>query len=75
VSVRSTDKFKGHRCSPANGIEVTAGGTETAFTAERDNFKGTTKFAAVNSMTIIIIAAMKHFIDIFKYGITNTDTT
>ena len=68
------NELKRHRSSPANGIKVTASRTETAFTAERNNFKGTTKFTAINGMTVIIIAAMKHFVDIFQNGITDIDT-
>lgn len=71
MPMSGTDKFKRHSGRTTERIEVTAGGTETAFTAERNNFKGTAKFAAVNSMTEIIVAAMKHFVDIFQNGITD----
>ena len=69
----STDKFKGHGGRTADGIKVTASSTKTTFAAKRDNFKSTTKFAAVNSMTVIVIATMEHFVDIFKNGITDRD--
>ena len=73
MPVRRMYQFKGHRSSPAEGIKVTAGSTEAAFTTKRNNFEFTAKITAKESMTIGIVTAMKHFINIFKNSITNVD--
>ena len=74
MSVSCTDKFKRHRGRTAKGIKIAAGSAETTFTTERNNFNITAKFATVKSVPIVIITAMKHFVNILKDGITNNDT-
>ena len=69
-----TNKFKRHRGRTAKGIKIAAGSAETTFTTERNNFNITAKFATVKSVPIVIITAMKHFVNILKDGITNKDT-
>ena len=74
MSVSCTDKFKRHSGRTAKGIKIAAGSAETTFTTERNNFNITAKFATVKSVPIVIITAMKHFVNVFKDGITNNDT-
>ena len=74
MSVSCTNKFKRHRGRTAKGIKIAAGSAETTFTTERNNFNITAKFATVKSVPIVIITAMKHFVNILKDGITNNDT-
>ena len=74
MSVSCTNKFKRHRGRTAKGIKIAAGSAETTFTTERNNFNITAKFATVKSVPIVIITAMKHFVNILKDGITDIDT-
>ena len=74
MSVGCTDKFKRHRGRTTERIEITASSAETTFTTERNNFNITAKFATVKSVSIVIITAMKHFVNILKDGITDIDT-
>ena len=68
------NEFKRHSSRTTERIEITASSAETTFTTERNNFNITAKFATVKSVPIVIITAMKQFINIFKDGITNNDT-
>ena len=69
-----TNKFKRHRGRTAKGIKIAAGSAETTFTTERNNFNVAAEFATVKSVSIVIITAMKHFVNILKDGITDIDT-
>lgn len=68
------NKFKRHRSRSANGIKISTGSTKPTFAAEGDNFKFTAMLTAVQSVAIFGVAAMKHFLHVFKDGITNGDT-
>ncbi len=74
MPMSGTNKFKRHSGRTTKGIEITTGSTETTFTAKRNDFNVTAKFTTVKSMTVAIITAMKHFLNIFKNGITDIDT-
>ena len=74
MSVSCANKLKRHSGRATEGIKIAASSTETTFTAEGNNFDITTNFATVKSMTKIIITAVKHFVNVFKDGITNNDT-
>ena len=51
-----------------NGIKSAARRTETAFTAEWDKFKRTTRRTPIHSTAERRIAAMNHFFNIFESG-------
>ena len=70
VPMGNIDKFKGHRGSTLHGIEITAGGTETAVAAEWNKFQLSTGRAAVHSPAKSEIAAVDHFIHVFNNSIT-----
>ena len=69
-----TNKLKRHSGRTSKGIENATSGTETTFTTEGNNFDITTNFATVKSVTVVIITTVKHFVNVFKDGITNNDT-
>ena len=69
----SANKFKRHSGRATERIKIAASSTETTFTAERNGFNITTKFATIECVTKIKIATMKHFFDILKDGITDND--
>ena len=71
ANFQNFDKFKRHGSGSANGVEVAAGSTKTAFAAKRYNLVVTTLFAAIQSITVFVVTAMKHFVDIFKNSTTN----
>lgn len=68
------NKLKGHSGRATNGIDVATRGAKTTFAMERNILKSAAVFTTINSKTIIKITAMKHFVDIFKDGITNCNT-
>ena len=74
MSVSSANKLKRHSGRTTKGIEIATSGTETTFTTEGNNFNVATNLTTVKSMTKIIITAVKHFVNVFKDGITNNDT-
>ncbi len=55
-------------------IKVTAGGAKATFTSEGNNFEFSTMLTTIKSISVIIVTTVKHFIDIFKNGITNGNT-
>ena len=74
MPVLAVYEFKGHSGAAAYGVEVAAGGAKTAFTSKWDKVKFAAAFAAVYREAVIGITAVKHFMDIFKNGITDSDT-
>lgn len=74
MAVGSTDEFKRHRGRAANRVEITARRAKSAFAAKGYNLKIAAMLTAVQSKTVFIIAAVEHFLDIFKNGITNGNT-
>lgn len=74
MPVCTFDKLERHGGSSANGVKISAGGTESTFTAEGDVYNMATMFTAVDGKAIFKIAAAEHFVDILKNGIPNMDT-
>ena len=74
MSVSCTNEFKRHSGRATEGIKIAASSTETTFTAEGNNFNVATNLTTVKSMTVVIITTVKHFVNVFKDGITNNDT-
>ena len=72
--MRGVDKFKRHMRRTFKRIQITARGTETDFTEKRDDFSVSAMFASEKSIAIVVVAAVKHFVDILKNGITNRNT-
>lgn len=70
----SMNQLKRHGGGTADGIEIAAGSTKTAFTAKRHNFEIITMLTGIKGVPIMKVATRKHFIDIFKNGITNGNT-
>lgn len=70
MSMNSANKLEGHRGSTLHGIEITAGGTETAMAAERDKFQLTTVRTAIHGATKGRITAVDHFIHILNDRVT-----
>lgn len=68
------NKLKRHSGRATEGIKIAASSTETTFTAEGNNFNVATNLTTVKSMTVVIITTVKHFVNVFKDGITNNDT-
>ena len=63
MSMNALDNLKRHGSSALNGIEVATGGTETAFAAEWDEFKRTTRRTPKHGAAKGRIAAMNHLLD------------
>lgn len=74
MSVFRINKFERHGRGTADRVEITAGGTETAFASKWNSFKGSAMFAAKKCKAEVKIAAMKHFLNILINGITNSNT-
>ena len=74
VSVLNTDQFKRHTGSAFHGIFVSAGGTETAVTAERDKFKVPAERAVVHCAAKRGIAAVDHLIDIIHFSFSGMES-
>ena len=74
VPMGGANEFKRHSSRTTDGIEITASGTETTFATKRNNLNVTANIATIKSVTKVIITAVKHFLDIFKNGITDIDT-
>ena len=70
MSMSNVNKLEGHRGSALHGIEITAGGTEAAVTAERDKFQLTTVRTAIHGTTKRRITAVDHFIRILNDRVT-----
>jgi len=70
MPVGNVEQFKGHRGSALHGIKISAGGTETAVAAERNEFELATVRAAIHGTAKGVIAAVDHFIRIFGDGST-----
>lgn len=66
MPVGNIDQFKGHRGSALHGIKVSAGRTETAVAAERDEFLFATVGTAIHGTAKGSIAAVDHFIHVFN---------
>ena len=64
VAVRDINQFKGHGSSAAHGVEVAAGGTEPAVTAERDKFQFSAVRAAEHSTAESWIPTVDHFLHV-----------
>ena len=64
VSVRDINQFKGHGSSAAHGVEVAAGGTEPAVTAEGDEFQFSAVRAAEHSTAEGRIPTVDHFLHV-----------
>ena len=59
------DNLEGHRSGALDGIEITTGRTKTAFAAERDKFKRTTRRTPVHSAAESRVATVNHFVNAF----------
>jgi len=70
VPMGNIDKFKGHRGSTLHGVEITAGRTKTAVTAEGNEFQFSAGGAAVHCPAKGGITAVNHFIHVFNNRIT-----
>ena len=68
------NQLKGHSGRATNGIEIATRRAKTTFAMKRNIFIGAAVFTAIDSEAIVVISAMKHFLDIFKDGITNCNT-
>ena len=74
MAVWGLNEFEGDGGGAFYGVEVAAGGAETAFAAEGDLFEFAAVFAAVECATIGKIAAVEHFCDVFDDGGADCDT-
>lgn len=68
MSVDTLNEFKGHGSCAMNGIKSATRRTETAFTAEWDKLKRTTRRTPAHSTAERRIAAKNHFFNIFESG-------
>ena len=66
MAVGNINEFKGHRGSALHGVEISAGGTEAAVAAERDEFQLSAMRTAVHSPAERGIAAVNHFFHVFN---------
>ena len=73
VPMRNISHRKGHDSGPLNGILIATGWTETAMTAERNEFMIGAFWTQIHSAAIRRISAMDHFIYIFDYGCTRME--
>jgi hypothetical protein len=70
VAVSHSDDFKGHGCSTVNCILYTAGGTETAVAAKRDEFHFSAFSTGIHGTAKSGITTIDHFIYIFAFTVT-----
>ena len=70
VSMCNIDEFKRHGCSTLHSVEISAGGAETAFAAERDKLKLSAVGTAKHGTTKGRVAAVYHLIDIFHLSLS-----
>ena len=66
VAMNALNNFERHGSGALDGIEISAGRTETAFAAERNKFERTTRRTPVHSAAASRISAMNHLFDAFK---------
>ena len=66
MAVGNIDEFKGHRGSALHGAEISAGGTEAAVAAERDEFQLSAMRTAVHCPAERGIAAVNHFFHVLN---------
>ena len=66
VAVGDVDQFKGHRGSTLHGIEIPAGGAESAVAPEGYEFELSTSRTAVHCPAKGGVAAVDHFIHVFN---------
>ena len=70
VSMCNIDEFKRHGCSTLHSVEISAGGAETAFAAEKDKLKLPAVWAAIHGTAEGGVAAVYHLIDIFHLSLS-----
>lgn len=73
VAVGNVNQLEGHGSSALHGVEVSAGGAETAVAAERDKFQFSAVRTAIHGSTEGGIAAVDHFFDIFHLAVTGME--
>ena len=66
MSVNALNDFERHGSSALDRIEISAGRTETAFTAKRNKFERTTRRTPIHSSAVSRISAMNHLFDAFE---------
>ena len=66
MTMNALDDFERHGSGTLDGVEVSAGRTETAFAAKRDKFERTTRRAPIHSSAVGRISAMNHLLDAFE---------
>jgi len=69
VPVGAADQLEGHFCGAVDGILVAAGGAELGMAAERDRFKRTTMWAAIQGGAIGWVPAVDYFRDVFHNNV------
>lgn len=70
VAVWDIDKFKGHRGGALHGVEITAGRTEAAVAAERDEFQPAAVGTAVHGAAERGVTTVDHFIYVINNRLT-----
>lgn len=66
MPVNALNDLERHGSGTLDGIEITAGGTETAFAAKGNKFECTTRSTPIHSSAKGGIAAVNHLLDVFK---------
>jgi len=66
MTMDNIDQFKGHRGGALHGIEIAAGGAETAVTTEGDKFEVSAVWAAVHGTAKSRVAAVGHLFHVLN---------
>ena len=69
MPVSNINQLEGHVCGAFHGILISTGRTETAVTAERNEFKLTAFRAAVHGTAIRRVTAINHLLNVFNYSV------
>ncbi len=69
MPVSNINQLEGHVGGAFHRVLIPAGGTETAVTAERDEFKLTAFRAAVHGTAIRRVTTMNHLLNVFNYSV------
>jgi hypothetical protein len=69
MPVSNINQLEGHVGGTFHGILIPAGRTETAVTAERNEFKFSTFRTAVHGATIRRVTTINHLLDVFNHSV------
>ncbi len=73
MAVDTCDKFAGHMKRTKLIVFVSTGRTETAFTAERNEFKISTAWTSIHGTAVGRVTTMNHPVDVFNDGRTRME--